>query len=202
MTDTVGHEAEPPLVNIVGELVALGPLRRELLPLYQRWINDFGAIRNMGTPRPLTHEQEVAWYDRAATATDECEFTIYELATWRPVGNTGLHRIDHRNRTAEFGIIIGEADCRGKGYGTEAARLMLDYGFTALGLFNVMLRVHAFNLAGQRAYQKAGFREWGRRRHCLFMGGRWWDEVYMDCLASEFTSPVLSRVLGPDQPRT
>lgn len=44
---------------IVGELVALGPLRRDLLPVYQRWINDFGAVRNLGIPpRPLTLEQE------------------------------------------------------------------------------------------------------------------------------------------------
>jgi RimJ/RimL family protein N-acetyltransferase len=156
----------------------------------------------MGVPRPLTHEQEIAWYDQAATAANDIQFTIYERATWRPVGNTGLHSIDHRNRAAEFGIIIGEADCRGKGYGTEAARLMLDYAFAALGLANVMLRVHEFNLAGQRAYQKAGFHEFGRRRQCIFMGGRWWDEVYMDCLASEFTSPVLSTILAPDQPRS
>jgi diamine N-acetyltransferase len=155
----------------------------------------------MGTPLPLTHEQEVAWFDRATAANDEVGFTIYERATWRPVGNTGLHRINHRNRTAEFGIIIGEPESRGKGYGTETARLMLDYAFTALGLHNVMLRVHAFNLAGQRAYQKAGFREYGRRRECVYMGGRWWDEICMDCLATEFTSPVLGRVLAPDERR-
>jgi RimJ/RimL family protein N-acetyltransferase len=196
-----GEGGERPLVNIVGELVALGPMRRDLLPFYQRWINDFGAIRNMGTPLPLTHEQEVAWFDRSTAASDEVGFTIYEQATWRPIGNTGLHRINHRNRTAEFGIIIGEPESRGKGYGTETARLMLDYAFTALGLHNVMLRVHAFNLAGQRAYQKAGFREYGRRRECVFMGGRWWDEIYMDCLATESTSPVLGRVLAPDAPR-
>ena len=141
-------EGERPIVNIVGELVALGPLRRDLLPTYQRWINDFGTLRTIGLPpRPMTAEQEQGWYDRQATAESEVPFTIYERATWRPVGNTGLHAVDYRNRSAGFGIMIGEADCRGKGYGTEATRLMLDYAFTALGLHSVMLTTDSFNLA-------------------------------------------------------
>ncbi|GIW04684.1 MAG: hypothetical protein KatS3mg059_1304 [Thermomicrobiales bacterium] len=94
--------------------------------------------------------------------------------------------------------MIGEADARGKGYGTETARLMLEYAFTALGLHNVMLQVYAYNRAAHRAYQKAGFREFGRRREAVWMGGRLWDVIYMDCLATEFDSLMLGRVLAPD----
>jgi diamine N-acetyltransferase len=192
----------PPVVNIVGKSVALGPLQRGLLPTYQRWINDFAAARNLGVPpRPVSAEAETAWFDGVAANPHEVAFTIYERAAWRPIGNTGLHAVDHRNRTAEFGILIGEPDARGRGFGTEATRLMLDYAFTALGLHNVMLRVFAYNLAGLRAYQKAGFREFGRRREAVFMGGRLWDVVFMECLASEFTSPVLAGVFAPDEPR-
>jgi RimJ/RimL family protein N-acetyltransferase len=64
-----------------------------------------------------------------------------------------------------------------------------------------MLTVYEFNLAAQRAYQKAGFREIGRRRGAKLMGGRYWDEIYMDCIASEFESPLLKTVFQPDQPR-
>lgn len=193
--------SESPIVNIVGELVALGPLRRELLPAYQRWINDFAAARNLGVPsRPISAEAEAAWFDGVVGNAGEVAFTIYERATWRPIGNTGLHLIDHRNRTAEFGLLIGEADARGRGFGTEATRLVLDYAFTALGLHNLMLRVFAYNLAGLRAYQKAGFREFGRRREAVLMGGRLWDVVYMECLAGEFVSPVLAGIFALDEP--
>jgi diamine N-acetyltransferase len=194
--------AAHPIANIAGDLVALGPQRRDLLPDYQRWMNDFATLRTLGAPlRPLTVEEEQRWYD-GRTATDhDVGFTIYERATWRPIGNTGLSEIDHRNRTATFGILIGEPECRGKGYGTETARLMLDYGFTALGLHNITLGVYEYNLAGQRAYEKAGFRPSGRRRQCHFMNGRLWDVVFMECLATEFTSPVLGHILIPDQPR-
>jgi diamine N-acetyltransferase len=191
-----------PIVNIVGELVALGPLRRELLPTYQRWINDFATIRNLGIPPvPMTMEQEQGWYEGAVKNERTIPFTIYEREGWTPIANTSLMDIDYRNRTAEFGILIGEGAARGKGYGTEATRLMLDYAFTALGLHSVMLGVHEYNLAGRRAYTKAGYRECGRRRQCQSMGGKLWDTIYMDCLASEFTSPVLGKVFVPDEAR-
>ena len=176
------------------------PLSSEL---YERWINDFSTLRTLGLPpTAMTMEQETAWYDRAATSERGMTFTIYERATGKPIGTTGLHDIDYRHRKAAFGIMIGEPDYRGKGYGTETTRLMLDYAFTALGLHNVMLTVFEYNLAGRRAYERAGFREFGRRRQCRLMGGRLWDEVYMECLATEFTSPVLDRVFAPDQPRS
>jgi RimJ/RimL family protein N-acetyltransferase len=197
-----GDYGELPIVNIVGERVALGPQRRDLLPTYQRWINDFSALRTLGgvAPGPTTLEQEVRWYD--AQAPTEVRFTIYERASWRPIGTTALHGLDYRNRTAIFGIFIGEAEARGKGYGTEATRLTLDYAFTALGLHSVLLTVAEFNLAGQRAYARAGFRECGRRRQCRWLAGRLWDELSMDCLATEFESPVLAQVFAPDQPRS
>jgi RimJ/RimL family protein N-acetyltransferase len=194
--------SEPPVINIVGALVALGPIRRDLLPTYQRWVNDFETVRNLGLPPlPMTMEQEQGWFEGAAKGGQTAAFTIYERDRWTPIGNTSLMAIDYRNRTAEFGILIGEADARGKGYGTETARLMLDYAFTALGLHSVMLRVHEYNRAGQRAYAKAGYREIGRRRQDHLMGGKLWDTIYMDCLASEFTSPVLGKIFVPDEAR-
>ena len=140
---------EEPILNVEGERVALGPLRRDLLLRYQRWINDLGTMRTLGlAPLPMTSEKEQDWYDRQSKAEEDAPFTIYERETLRPIGNTGLHGVDHRDRSATFGILIGEPDCRGKGYGTETTRLMLDYTFTALGLNNVMITVFEFNSAG------------------------------------------------------
>ena len=195
----VDESAEGFILTIEGERVALGPLRRELIPLYQRWMNTLGTMRTLDLPPyPITREKEQEWYDRVSRAESDVSFTIYESETLRPIGNTGLHEIDYRNRTASFGIIIGEPECRGKGYGTETTRLMLDYAFTALGLHNVMLIVFEFNAAGIKAYQRAGFKEFGRRRECRLVGGKLWDEIQMDCLSTEFDSIVLRRIYAPD----
>jgi RimJ/RimL family protein N-acetyltransferase len=114
------------------------------------------------------------------------------------VGTAGLHQIDHHNRSAAFGIVVGEPEYRGQGLGTETVRLVLDYAFCALGLHNVMLSVYEFNQAGWRAYEKAGFQELGRRRECRFMGGKMWDEIFMDRLSTGFESPVLGKTFSVD----
>ena len=96
-----------------------------------------------------------------------------------------------------MGVGIGEHDCWGKGYGTEATRLILDYAFTVLGLHNVMLRVFSYNERAIRSYRKVGFKEMGRRRQAQRIGGQTYDVVYMDCLATDFTGSVLRQFLPP-----
>jgi diamine N-acetyltransferase len=197
--------AQAPVLNIVGERVALGPLRRDLIPLYTKWRNDFDVQRTFGdVPVPVTVEQRTRWFEEQSADPETPWFTIYALedgAPPRPIGTTDLFNINHRYRTGQFGMLIGEGDARGKGYGTEVVRLMLDFAFNALGLHNVMLIVAEYNVAGRRAYEKAGFREFGRRRQADILAGVVYDEIYMDCLATEFTSPVLARVFAPDVPR-
>ncbi|GLV53629.1 acetyltransferase [Dictyobacter sp. S3.2.2.5] len=196
--------AERPIINIEGEKVALGPIRRDQVALFYRWANDFNVLRTLHIPRPSTFEENMAFFEgdvENEKRRTEVHFTVYERTTLIPIGRVDLAEISHRDRRAEFGIEIGEASYRGRGFGTEATRLMLDYAFTGLGLHNVGLYTWEYNLAAQAAYKKAGFREVGRRRQAKFMGGKFWDIVYMDCLATEFVSPVLSKIMIPDEIR-
>src|SRR5437773_9652055 len=99
---------EAPILNLTGEKVALGPLRRDLLPLYDRWFNDSEVGRHyFAQVRPHTREEREAWYERLAKGEpNTAQFLIYERATLRPIGKTHLDEIDHFNRTAAFGIFI------------------------------------------------------------------------------------------------
>jgi len=189
-------------VTILGERVALGPERAALLPTARRWLDDFTLRRTQGgTPIPYTQEAMAALYAEGDDGGRRALFIIYRRADWRPLGFTAWQAIDRRDRTAEFVIGIGEADCRGQGYGTEAARLRLDYAFTALGLHSVMLTVYATNPAGLCAYTRAGFREIGRRRESHLQDRRLWDTVYMECLARDFFGPQWAASVAPDPPR-
>ncbi len=190
----------PPVIMLSGERVALGPLRRDLVPLLTRWENDLALSVLSGDPaRPTTEEAMLAEYERewVRARADAVRFAIYLRAGWRPIGIADLRHIDLSHRTAEFGMSIGERDCLGQGYGTEATRLVLDYAFTALGLHNVWLSVFSFNTRAIRAYERAGFRRIGQRREAHRVGGRVYDEILMDCLATEFRSP-LPPVLPPE----
>lgn len=200
--------SEPlPLLTVVGERVALGPLNPELAHLYARWRNDLFVQRTFGSmPRAVTAETMRALTITRMDSQDAFWFTIYVRedadSVWRPVGITDLWDVDFRFRTAFFGMAIGEADARGRGYGTEVVRLILDLAFTALGLRNVLLTVAEYNLAGRRAYAKAGFKEMGRRRQADELNGVVYDEIYMDCVASDFQSTLLADIFAPDVPRS
>ena len=192
-------DSGPPAVNITGERVALGPLHRGLLPLLLRWENDFWTVDRGGDePRPVTREAIAAAWEPLLRGEREdwIGFAIYALPELRPIGVMNVRDFTNRHGAAEFGITIGEAADRGHGYGTEAVRLLLDYAFTILGVHNVWLDTPAYNTGAIRAYEKAGFREIGRRRGARVLAGKRYDVVLMDCVADEFV-PGPTRVFDP-----
>jgi RimJ/RimL family protein N-acetyltransferase len=203
MSDDVAPASPaPPIVNIVGERVALGPLHRGLLPLLERWDNEFQSTDLRGDdPLPVPAEMVAAEWEPLLRGerADWIGFAIYALPELRPIGVINIRDFTNPHGTAEFGISIGDPADRGQGYGTEATRLLLDYAFTVLGVHNVWLDTPAYNTAAIRAYEKAGFREIGRRRGARVRAGRRHDIVLMDCLVTEFVPP--SRRVLPDADR-
>jgi len=200
MRDKEDRRLNGPVITLRGEKVGLGPIRREDAVVFIKWLNDPEVTRNLGMlsrAGRITAEDEERWFDRYAHDKDSVTFGIYELASNRLIGDCGLSGVDYVQRTAEFGILIGAKDCWNKGFGTEATMLTLDYGFNILGLHNIMLTVYAHNLRGLLAYEKAGFKVFGRRREARRVAGEVSDVVYMDVLASEFQSPVLKNLLKP-----
>lgn len=186
---------EEPIINITSDTVALGPFHRGILPFLARWFNDFTfSILSGDVPLPATPEDIEAEYERCTKGTDRFDFIIYERASLRPIGIANLRDIDRRHLTAEFGIGIGERDCWGKGYGTEATSLVVDFGFTALGLHNIILDPLSFNERAIRTYQRVGFKEIGRRREAYRIGNRVYDLVLMDCLSTDF-KPLAKRAI-------
>jgi diamine N-acetyltransferase len=180
---------------VVGERVALGPLRRELAATYARWLNQLEVRRgldHLGLASPQSQEK---WVDEnlekgAKAAPESAEFTIYDRTDSVPIGTAGLTRIGHVHGTAGFGIALGER--RGQGFGTEATRLVLDYAFHVLHLRNVLLEVLEWNAAGLEAYERAGFRRIGIRRGTVISRGRPTDLVLMDAVPADFGASVLA----------
>jgi RimJ/RimL family protein N-acetyltransferase len=101
------------------------------------------------------------------------------------LGHVALFGADAHNRTATYAIIVGPPH-QGQGYGTEATRLTLRYGFDELGLHRIQLSVIGYNERGIATYKKAGFVEEGRSRESMFRGGKWHDQVHMGVLDHEW----------------
>jgi diamine N-acetyltransferase len=179
---------------VVGEKVALGPLRRELAASYARWMNQLEVrqgLVHMGIATPQSQEKWVEEnIERGAKREPQAvEFTVYDCSDSTPVGTAGLLQIAHAHGTAEFGIAIGER--RGRGLGTEATRLALDIAFHVLQLRNVLLDTLEWNVAGLTAYERAGFRRVGVRRGAVMSRGRRTDVVLMDAVPEDFGVSVV-----------
>ena len=171
--------------KIVGPRLYLSPVNTEDAQLYTQWLNDVSVSSNIGPyAKVISLASEEKVLERMA-----CEGQNYAMVLLdgdRLIGNISLMDIDGISRRATVGLFIGDAENRGKGYGAEALRLLLGYGFQTLNLHNIMLQVHEDNAQAIACYEKVGFREFGRRRESLFKNGAYIDVIHMDILAAEF----------------
>jgi RimJ/RimL family protein N-acetyltransferase len=152
-----------------------------------RWMNDPEVARYLGMrPQRLSREEIRNYLERcAASAADVLEFAV-ETLDGRHIGGCTLRNFNHVARSAEFAIVIGEAGYRGRGYGTATTRLMVEVGFAALNLNRIWLTVHEANLAGIRAYEKAGFVREGLLRQYGFANGQYYNAYLMAILREEY----------------
>lgn len=169
-----------------GRMIALRALERSDAPSILPWVNDQQIIQHLLIHRPTNLAAEEAFIDGLSRSEHDVVFGIAERESGRLVGVCGLHRIDTKNRNAEFGIFIGEADARGKGLGSEATALIVKYAFDTLNLHRIWLRVYEDNKAAIRAYEKVGFRQEGVLRQDSFRRGRYWNTVMMGLLRTEW----------------
>src|SRR5690606_16392073 len=102
------------------------------------------------------------------------------------LGHAGFYKIDHRVRSAEFGILIGEKSQWGKGYGRSIVGFCRHYAFDMLNLNRIALTVLEGNSVALRLYERLGFREEGRLRQAQYKGGRYLDVIVMSLLRSEW----------------
>lgn len=182
--------------KVIGKKCYLSPVRMEDAGTYTRWFNDLEVQKNLIIPVPIiTLESEKEWITNIGKREDTVVFAIVEKKGNTLIGNAGLHQINLRNRSAEFGIVIGEKKFWGKGFGTEATMLVLDYGFNVLNLHSIYLNAYAYNERGLGCYRKCGFKEVGRRREAKCIAGKFWDEVCMDILDREFKSPFVKGLM-------
>jgi len=171
---------------IEGEMVGFVEPKKENIDNYNQWINDLEVSQYITLfGQILTREAEEEWYESQADS-DEPTFTIYYLPEDKPIGNCGLHNINRGNDHGEIGIMLGEKEYWNRGLGTEAVRLITDFGFTVLGLHSISLYVKSFNERARKVYEKIGYQTAGRVRDCYKIDDSYHDEIIMDVLREEF----------------
>jgi len=172
---------------LIGDRIYLRPLDEETdLDRCLGWINDPEVLTTLGRRHPTGRAAEREWLQEQYKSEEQMNLAIVLVDGDRHIGNCGFNEIDYVNRNAVFGILIGEKDAWGQGYGPEAARLILKYGFEELGLHRIGLDVYSHNPRAIRAYEKAGFVREGTLRESYYRNGVYHDTIVMSVLESEW----------------
>ena len=174
-----------------GELVRLGAEDpQQLASAFARWNQDTEYYRLLDTdPARLWSAKKMKEWFEKDIENDSPTFVFFSIRTLaedRLIGFIAFDSINWTDRDAFVAIGIGERDAWGKGYGTDAMRLMLSYGFNELNLHRVTLNVFEYNPRGIRSYEKCGFKHEGRIRQFILRDGKRWDMLHMGILRSEW----------------
>ena len=175
------------LGKLAGSRILLAPVQVSDAGLFQKWMLDPAVTRNLNSIVLMpTIGEEKRWVQKIQKSRNDVALSIVLKRTGCVVGNCGLHRIDWRCGSAEFGIMVGEKSVWNKGFATEATRLLVDFGFRVLRLQSVHLIHLADHLSAHRVYEKAGFSGAGILRDRFFVDGKFFDGVLMDITRSDW----------------
>ena len=164
---------------IRGCKVNLRPIKLEDTPLIVKWRNNPKVMENFIFQIPFTEEMHMLWMNTKVKKGEVVQYIIEEAETSTPVGSVYLRDIHKEYRSAEYGIFIGEDSGRGKGYGTETAKLFVEYMFESLNLHRIFLRVLDGNEIACKSYEKAGFKHEGIFRDMVKIDGIYRDVIFM-----------------------
>ncbi len=173
---------------LAGEAVYLRPLELDDLPLFRRWFADREVVRYSLSKLLFPHSELDLreWLERTIRDKSALSLGIVERTTDALLGYAGIAGISAINRSGEYYILIGDKGSWGKGYGTEATKLVVGYGFASLNLHRIGLTVSAENVGGIEAYRRAGFTVEGVLREACYRDGRYHDKIVMGLLRSEW----------------
>ncbi len=175
--------------KLVGDRIYLSPKgnSEEEVKKFTEWMNDFEVTNYTGrTGQITTLLGEKEWLENSAKSSDDRNFNIVDLKNDKLVGTVGLEHFNWIGRSAVLGIFIGDKEYRSNGYGTEAIRLLLEYGFKYLNLHSIRLDLLSANERAHKCYLKCGFKDTGCSREEIFLNGKYYNKLHMDILESEF----------------
>ena len=175
---------------LTGTLVRLEPLTQAVLEDYLVGIADPEVHRLTATHAEFDRAQVEQWLASRAEHHDRADWAVLRRSDGAFLGEAVLNDFDPDNASANYRVWLAGAETYGKGYGTEATRLVLDYALGVAGLHRVSLGVLDFNPRAQRVYEKCGFQLEGRLREAVRWEGQWHDELVMSVLSTDPRPPA------------
>jgi len=170
-----------------GKKVVLRPLSLKDAPRFYRWLADKEVTKFLAVyyEQPPTLKEEQEWIKKVQKDKTKQGFAI-DAIDGQHIGVAIFDNIDEINQRAEYSIFIGDKKYWGQGCGTEAGKLMVEYGFKKMKLHRMYLYLIAYNVRGRKSYERIGFKFEGRQRDHYFRDGFWHDRILMGLLREEY----------------
>lgn len=174
----------------VGKKIRLREYRKEDIPIRINYINDPEICKNLtpDIPYPVTLHEEEKWFQSINTLSDSYKFAIETLEDKQFIGGCSINGVDWKNSVATVGIFIGDKDYRGKGYGSDAMRVLMDFIFMQMNINKIRLTVYSYNESAIKCYERCGYKIEGTLRQEIYRDGKYYDKLYMGLLKAEYLS--------------
>ncbi len=174
-----------------GELVILRLLDKTYIDSMTAQMREYNSLKSVGRVFPISRSIEENFVEHTLNQYKKGSgyyFAMVNKNTDELLGTCSLDNIDPKDRRGVLGILIFQAKNQNMGYGTDAMKLLLWFGFTALNLHRIELTVFDFNEIAIHVYEKVGFTKVGRKREAYFVDGVYNDVLVMDILEGEYYS--------------
>lgn len=172
-----------------GERIILRAVERKDIDSIMEYWNTYESRIGQGLYTPESRLQREEWIDQTHKQAKEgigYTFAIINKKSEEFLGTCSLKRINFVNRGAFLSISIHNPVNHNKGYGTDAMKCLLRFGFEILNLHRIELHVYDFLKRAIHVYEKLGFKKTGIRREASFIAGEYRNDLVMDILNSEY----------------
>jgi RimJ/RimL family protein N-acetyltransferase len=176
---------------LYGKLSMLVPVEKTYAKTLQSFVIDKAVTQFVTHTFPVTIAEEEDWIESLQESDKNIVFAIRTNdADKKIIGTVGLHGVDWINRSATFGIMIGDKNYWNDGYGTEVTLMILYWGFNSLNLSRINSSAIAFNTRSIALHKKCGFVLEGAERKSIFKNGAYHDLVLLGLLKKEFLKKI------------
>ena len=174
-------------IILKGRRVVLRPLSLKDASRFCCWLNDpeVTFFLDIYDKPKTTLKMEKDWINKNKKNKNNLSFSI-DTSEGIHIGVVSLRDIQPLHKNAQFGIIIGDKKYWGQGYGTEAGKLIIDYGFKKLKLHRIWLGFYAYNIRGEKSYKKLGFKKESCLRDQIYRNGYYHNLINMGILREEY----------------
>jgi len=171
-----------------GEKVILRSYEKKDIDRAHALFNDYEtrSFLDPGVILPMSHEEEEKFIELCRSNKEKGYNFAIETLEGEYIGGCGYFGLETKNRHTYIGIAIVDKKYWGRGYGTDAMKVLINFLFNELNIHKILLKVYSYNKRGIACYKKLGFIEEGYLREQIFRDGSYHDEMIMSLFRQQY----------------